>query len=75
MSAIFTPPKIPAPAAAPAATQTAFAAPPQRNALSVQDATASDRMRRAAMRGRGATLLTANDDRPAGDRRKTLLGE
>lgn len=67
MSGLFSKPKIP--------NQTAFSAPPARDAADVQAEVASDRARRASMRGRGSTVLTAISDSPAGDRRKTLLGE
>lgn len=69
MSGMFSPPKMSA-----AATPPAYQAPPQRTDAEVQASVASDRSRRAAMRGRGSTLLTGGDT-AIGDRRKTLLGE
>lgn len=67
MSALFASPKMPSASAQ-------MQAPPTRSASEVQGEVASDRMRRASMQGRGRTILTA-EDAPAGDRRKTLLGE
>lgn len=67
MTALFSTPKASAPT-------TANAAPPTRAASDVQAEVTSDRMRRALMQGRGRTIMTM-DDVPAGDRRKTLLGE
>lgn len=74
MSSLFSAPKIPASAAVAPTNAPAYQAPPQRADAEVQAAVASDRSRRAAMRGRGSTLLTG-DDTAIGDRRKTLLGE
>lgn len=71
MTALFATPKMPSATGAGGLTNQA---PPTRDASEVQAEMASDRMRRAAMRGRGSTILTSNDA-PAGDRRKTLLGE
>lgn len=68
MSGLFSRPK--APAAAPVMTT-----PPSRAAEEVQADVTAERTRRAAMRGRGSTILTGLSDSPSGDRRKTLLGE
>ncbi len=73
MSTLFSPPKMPAMSAVTTPGPSIQAAP-QRDAADVEAATASDRARRAAMRGRGSTLLTSGDT-AIGDRRKTLLGE
>lgn len=67
MTALFSSPKAPAPSVH-------NQAPPTRSATDVQAEVTSDRMRRALMQGRGRTIMTM-DDAPAGDRRKTLLGE
>jgi hypothetical protein len=69
MTGLFSTPKMPS-----TTTTTTNQAPPTRAASEVQAEVTSDRMRRSAMAGRGSTILTAADA-PAGDRRKTLLGE
>lgn len=68
MSGLFSRPKIPA-------AQPVQMAPPTRDASEVQAEMTTSRQRRAAMGGRGSTILTAVSDSPAADRRKTLLGE